>query len=396
MTTHKYDLMIPEIPYRGNRVVLEYVFVNHTGFELCSKTRVVEKEPKSVEECPMWDNYMWNDVRGRLEDLKDMILKPVAMFENPFYKSPHKLVLCEFWITKDQPAAINTRQTCKKTMEKLDYDQATGYRPKQPFEPWFGIEQEYFVTAEDGIPISYEPDKFDYESLVLVTKIGHQHAKNVGIERELSNRHLMACLYAGVDIGGNIRENDASQWEYQIGPCSGVSIGDHLNMSRYILHRLAEMFGLRVTLHPVPVHESPFTSSGHLNFSTSQMRAKGGIKFIRHAIDMLSKSDEDALLKMYDPTLTQENKERLTNTSSPWHPQLHKFIYDATNKAKSSVRIPPLVIVNECGYLEDRRPSSTIDPYAAAEGIVKACIFGDFLNPGFESLKDVSFWDSNP
>lgn len=49
MTTHKYDLMIQEIPYRGNRVVLEYVFVNHTGFELCSKTRVVEKEPKSVE-----------------------------------------------------------------------------------------------------------------------------------------------------------------------------------------------------------------------------------------------------------------------------------------------------------------------------------------------------------
>lgn len=119
-------------------------------------------------------------------------------------------------------------------------------------------------------------------------------------------------------------------------------------------------------------------------------------RFIRHAIDMLSKSDEDALLKMYDPTLTQENKERLTNTSSPWHPQLHKFTCDATNKAKSSVRIPPLVIVNECGYLEDRRPSSTIDPYAASEGIVKACIFGDFLNPGCESLKDVSIWDSNP
>ena len=70
------------------------------------------------------------------------------------------------------------------------------------------------------------------------------------------------------------------QWEYQIGPCPGETIGDHLNMSRYFLQRLAEIFGLRVTFHPVPVHGSPLTSSGHLNFSTSKMRAKGGITYV--------------------------------------------------------------------------------------------------------------------
>ena len=66
---------------------------------------------------------MWNDVRGRLEDLKDMILKPVAMFENPFYKSPHKLVLCDFWISKDQPAGNNTLMIFSKayTLNEVSY-----------------------------------------------------------------------------------------------------------------------------------------------------------------------------------------------------------------------------------------------------------------------------------
>lgn len=99
---------------------------------------------------------------------------------------------------------------------------------------------------------------------------------------------------------------------------------------------------------------------------------------------------------MYDPTLTEENKKRLGDTSNLWHPQLHNFLCDASNKAQSSVRIPPLVSINGYGYFEDRRPSSTIDPYAAAEGIVRASIFGDFLLPGNEDLKDLSIWDSEP
>ncbi|CAC5398559.1 glnA [Mytilus coruscus] len=395
MTTNKYDLVLPDIPYNGDKVIIEYVFVNHTGYEVCSKTRIVDAEPATVEDCPVWDNYMWDDVEGKPENFKEMILKPVAMFKNPFFRSPHKLVICEFWLNMETPSTINTRYTCKKTMERLNFDPISGYRPKQPHDPWFGIEQEYFVTRDDGVPISYDPKNYNYETLILYTKLGHRHDKNIGIERELSNRHMTACLYAGIKFGGVIRENNPSQWEYQIGPCLGETIGDHLNMSRYILQRLAEMFGLRVTFHPVPVNGSPLTSSGHLNFSISKMRAKGGIKFIRHAINLLANSDEDPLLQMYDPTLNQENKERLTNTSGVWHPQLHKFVCDVGKKELVTVRIPPLVNINGCGYFEDRRPSSALDPYAAADGIVRSSIFGDFLNSGFDSLKDLSVWDSD-
>lgn len=46
---------------------------------------------------------------------------------------------------------------------------------------------------------------------VVYSAIGPHHAKNVGVERELSSRHLVACLYAGVKIGGRDRENGPSQ-----------------------------------------------------------------------------------------------------------------------------------------------------------------------------------------
>lgn len=44
-------------------------------------------------------------------------------------------------------------------MERLNFDPISGYRPKQPHDPWFGIEQEYFVTRDDGVPVSYDQKK---------------------------------------------------------------------------------------------------------------------------------------------------------------------------------------------------------------------------------------------
>lgn len=44
-----------------------------------------------------------------------------------------------------------------------------------------------------------------------------------------------------------------AQWEYQVGPCEGIAMGDELWMSRYILHRVAEDFGVVVSLDPKPI-----------------------------------------------------------------------------------------------------------------------------------------------
>lgn len=49
MTTNKYDLLLPDIPYSGDKVIIEYVYANHTGYEFCSKTRIVDAVPAAVE-----------------------------------------------------------------------------------------------------------------------------------------------------------------------------------------------------------------------------------------------------------------------------------------------------------------------------------------------------------
>lgn len=386
----------PDIPNSSKRVILEYVFADHTNYQFWNKVKVVDKEPKTVDDCPTWDSYMWNSISQKDSEFFDMITKPVAMFENPFLKSPHKLVLCDLWKTNDEPAGINTRVQCLETMERLKNDPKTGFRPKVPHDPWFGIEQEYIVTRSDNFPASYEPKDNDYSTLILYCSVGHVHDRNVALERDLSMKHLQACIYAGVNVCGCIRENGPSQWEYQVGPCPGVEIGDHLQMSRYILLRLGEQYGLRVTLKSVPVHGEAFFSGGHLNFSVRKMREKGGIKFIHHAINVLAKSDPIPLLKLYDQTLEHDNKERLSNTSGHWHPKQDEFVFEGDKKEFTTIRIPPLVEAEGRGYMEDRRPPSSVDPYAAAAGLVRACIFGDFLRPGNEQLKDLSVWNKDP
>ena len=46
-------------------------------------------------------------------------------------------------------------------------------------------------------------------------------------------------------------ETLAGQWEYQVGPLAGVEAADQLWMSRYILHRVAELFGLEVNFDQI-------------------------------------------------------------------------------------------------------------------------------------------------
>ena len=52
---------------------------------------------------------------------------------------------------------------------------------------------------------------------------------------------------------GNNAEVAPGQWEYQVGITKGIEIGDRMWMSRYILFRLGEEWGLDVVLDPKPI-----------------------------------------------------------------------------------------------------------------------------------------------
>lgn len=55
------------------------------------------------------------------------------------------------------------------------------------------------------------------------------------------------------------------QWSYTLGPCAGIELGDQLWMSRYVLHRLAENFGVIASLDPKPVSHCPDLNTPRLS-----------------------------------------------------------------------------------------------------------------------------------
>ena len=57
------------------------------------------------------------------------------------------------------------------------------------------------------------------------------------------------------------------QWEFQVGPCEGITMGDDLWMGRFLLHRVAEDFGVVASMDPKPMQVIETFSSLSLLFS---------------------------------------------------------------------------------------------------------------------------------
>lgn len=350
------------IPQPEDKILATYIWIDGTGENLRSKTRTLGFVPKKPDELPVW-NFDGSSTGQSIGSNADVYLKPVALYNDPFYLNNNKLVLCET-ITYDQkPTPSNTRASCVDAMKKV----------MDSHEPWFGIEQEYsLVNASNRVanhPFGWPDDGFPGPQGPYYCGVG----ANKVFGRDVIMAHYRACLYAGVPICGDNAEVMPSQWEYQVGPCKGIAIGDDLWMSRYILTRVAEDFHIGVSFDPKLIPGNWNGAGAHCNFSTIQTRAAGGMKAIEQAIERLGKN-HDRHIKAYDPKGGKDNERRLIGrleTSS-----IDKFSAGVADRG-ASVRIPRQVSDDGCGYLEDRRPASNCDPYVVSEALVRTICLGE-------------------
>jgi glutamine synthetase len=136
-------------------------------------------------------------------------------------------------------------------------------------------------------------------------------------------------------ISGVNAESMPGQWEYQVGPCLAIEIGDHLWLSRYFLHRCAEENGLIVSFDPKLFDD--WNGSGcHTNYSTKTMRAgTGGMKYIEEMMERF-KGKHDVHMSLYG----EDNKKRLTGIHETSN--FDQFTYGTGNRS-ASFRIPTQV-----------------------------------------------------
>jgi len=268
-------------------------------------------------------------------------------------------VLCETYDHLNQPQATNKRFSCEKAMTEA-----------KAHVPWFGIEQEFTLLDADGHPFGWPKNGFPGPQGPYYCGVGADKV----IARDLVDAHYRACLYAGVKICGTNAEVMPAQWEFQVGPCVGVSVGDDLWVARYLLHRISEDFGIIATLDPKPMPGDWNGAGAHTNVSTKSTRGSDGLAAIHQAINKLSKNHPEHI-KAYDPRGGKDNERRLTGkheTSS-----INDFNAGVANRG-CSIRIPRGVADEGKGYFEDRRPSSNCDPYTVVERILRTILLDEF------------------
>lgn len=323
---------------QGGKIIAEYVWIDGQN-GVRSKCRTLEKRPAAVEDLPEW-NFDGSSTGQAPGGNSDVLLRPCAFYKDPFRLGDNIIVMCETWGPDGKPNAYNFRHDADLLFKEFAAE-----------EFWFGLEQEYTLLDFNGWPYGWPKGGFPAPQGPYYCGVGTGKV----FCRDIVEAHYKACLYAGISISGTNAEVMPAQWEYQVGPVQGSEMGDQLWISRFLLHRVAEEFGAKVTFAPKPIPGDWNGAGLHTNVSTKATRAEGGMKAIEEAMEKLSHRQKEHMA-----VYGEDNQLRMTGaheTSS-----YDKFSWGVANRG-SSVRIPRSVASEGKGYFEDRRPASNGDPY---------------------------------
>jgi glutamine synthetase len=293
-------------------VQAEYVWIGGTGMDLRCKTRTLTEEITDVSQLPIW-NYDGSSTEQAPGKDSEVYLKPVAYYPDPFRPAGNILVLCEACLPDKAltPIPTNTRRAAE-----------TAFNKAKELVPWFGIEQEYTMFESDGrTPFGWPKNGFPAPQGPYYCSVGTANA----FGRRIVEAHYRACLYAGVNISGVNAEVCAGQWEYQVGPSEGIEAGDQMIISRFLMHRVAEDFGVIVSFDPKPIPGDWNGAGCHTNFSTKAMREDGGYDIIIKAVEALGKNHQKHIA-----AYGEGNERRLTGLHET--ASMDKFSYGVADR----------------------------------------------------------------
>merc|ERR1711939_808015 len=341
-------------------VMAEYVWLDAHQVPR-SKTKVMTARPTKVSDCPIW-NYDGSSTEQAEGHNSEINIIPRAVFDDPFRGYPHVMVLTDAYNAwDDKPAIGNTRAECAEIHEKY-----------KKHDAWYGIEQEYTLMKPGKIgekakmPLGFNADGSEPAPQgPYYTGAG----TGVAIGRPVADEHLVKCLQAGVKIAGINSEVMPGQWEFQVGPCRGLEIGDHLSMARYIMLRVTENHGCVVSFDPKPKSGDWNGAGCHTNFSTKEMRGKDGYEVINKVCEAFGKVAAEHIAEY-----GEGNDKRLTGLHETC--SIKDFKYAVADRG-ASIRIPRTAEKSGRGYMEDRRPAANCDPYRVAARILQTT--GDTL-----------------
>ncbi len=175
--------------------------------------QTLDKKPESIKDLPEW-NFDGSSTGQAPGDNSDVYLRPVAIYADPFRGGDNILVMSETWMSDGKPNMFNFRADANKLMKE---------HAKHEF--WFGLEQEYTFLDSTGWPYGWPKNGFPAPQGPYYC--GNGTGKVVC--RDIVEAHYKACLYAGINISGTNAEVMPAQWEYQVGPCTGIDCKFALN-----------------------------------------------------------------------------------------------------------------------------------------------------------------------
>ncbi|MCD7468394.1 hypothetical protein HAX54_006502, partial [Datura stramonium] len=310
-----------------SKIIAEYIWIDGSGMNLRSKARTLHGPVTNPSQLPQW-NYDGSS-------------------------------------TGQAPGEDSELESSSQQTKRFNAAKIFSHPEVLAEEPWFGIEQEYTLLQKNlnwplGWPIGgYRGPQGPYYCGVLVgilpaptTKLVYTLASTlVELMQKLWQARELSCPVqrAGYPIPLALNlQRYLVQWEFQVGPAVGISPCDDLWVARYIL--VGDCNG----------------AGAHTNYSTKSMRADGGLEVIKKAIEKLGKRHKEHIA-----AYGAGNERRLTGEHET--ADINTFNFGIADRG-ASIRIGRDTEKAGKGYLEDRRPSSNMEPYVVTSMIAETTI----------------------